>query len=355
MTAAVLLLLAPAIGQAQWLNYPTAGVPRLADGTPNLSAPAPRGADGKPDLSGLWSFPLQPAYVGNIATDLEPDQVQPWARALFTQRMLEFGKDDPSTIGCLPLGPRHVTGGGLANLVKIVQTPALTLVLHQDLAYRQIYTDGRPLPADPHPSFMGYSVGHWEGDTLVVVSTGFNDRTWLDFGGHPHTEALRLTERYRRRDFGHIEREVIVEDPRVFTAPVTVKAEMTLAADTDLLEYVCNENPKDRDHLVGRTTTEASVVVPQETLATYVGVYEFERSAAFGIRAIKVTLENGQLWVDLNGKGRLPLVPLSERLFSPRLIGTYEFVVDDRGVVTHLLSHSAEEVLRANRQNTPPR
>ena len=151
-----------------------------------------------------------PSLVGDIATDLKPGEVQPWAAALFAQRMSEFGKDDPSTIGCLPLGPRHVTGGGLR---KIVQTPALILILHEDLAYRQVFMDGRPLPTDPNPSFMGYSVGRWEGDTLVVESSGFNDRTWLDFGGHPHTEALRTTERYRRTSVGRIEREVTLRIP----------------------------------------------------------------------------------------------------------------------------------------------
>jgi len=349
---ATILLLTSSAG-AQWLNYPTSGIPRLPDGKPNLAAPAPRAPDGKPNLSGLWSFPLHPGYVGNIATDLAKEQVRPSAAALFAERMSEFGKDDPGTIGCLPLGPRHITGGGL-DLVKIVQTPSLTIVLHQDLAYRQIFTDGRPLPTDPNPSFMGYSVGRWEGDTLVVESVGFNDRTWLDFGGHPHSEALRITERYRRTDFGHIERQVTLEDPEVFTTPVTVAAEMTLVADTDLLEYVCAENPKDRAHLVGRTSEEKTVTVAPEILAKYVGVYELERSAAFGIRVINVSLENGRLWADLNGKGRLPLVPLSERMFSPRLIGTYEFVLDDQGVVTHLLSHSAEEVLRANRRGATP-
>jgi hypothetical protein len=287
--------------------------------------------------------------VGDITTDLKPGDVQPWAAALYAQRMAEFGKDDPSTIGCLPLGPRHVTGGGLR---KIVQTPSLIVILHEDLAYRQVFMDGRPLPADPNPSFMGYSVGRWDGDTLVVESTGFNDRTWLDFGGHPHTEALRTTERYRRTSVGRIERQVTLEDPRADNAPVTIRADMTLAPDTDLLEFVCNENPRDRDrqHLVGRTAEERAVVVPPELLAKYVGVYELERPAGFGIRTIEITREGNQLWVALNGRGRLPMTPLSERMFSPRLIGTYEFVMDAQGTVTHLLTHSAEEVVRANKR-----
>jgi hypothetical protein len=334
---------------AQWLNHPTPGLPRLANGRIDLAAPAPRAPDGHPDLTGLWSFSVPPSLVGDIATDLKPGEIQPWAAALFAQRMSEFGKDDPSTIGCLPLGPRHVTGGGLR---KIVQTPALILILHEDLAYRQVFMDGRPLPTEPNPSFMGYSVGRWDGDTLVVESSGFNDRTWLDFGGHPHTEALRTTERYRRTSVGRIEREVTLEDRGAFNAPITIRADMTLAPDTDLLEYVCNENPRDRDraHLVGRTADERRVVVPPELLAKYVGIYDLERPAGFGIRTIEITREGDQLWVALNGRGRLPMTPLSNRMFSPRLIGTYEFVMDGQGTVTHLLTHSAEEVVRANKR-----
>ena len=195
--------------------------------------------------------------------------------------------------------------------------------------------DGRPLPTDPNPSFMGYSVGRWEGDTLVVESSGFNDRTWLDFGGHPHTEALRTTERYRRTSFGRVERQVTLVDPGAFNAPITIRADMVLAPDTDLLDNVCNENPRDRDraHLVGRTAEERRVVVAPELLAKYVGVYELERPAGFGIRTIEITREGDQLWVALNGRGRLPMTPLSDRMFSPRLIGTYEFVMDAQGTV----------------------
>jgi len=157
---------------------------------------------------------------------------------------------------------------------------------------------------------------------------------------------------YRRTSFGRVERQVTLLDPGAFNAPITIRADMTLAPDTDLLEYVCNENPRDRDraHLVGRTADERAVVVPPELLARYVGVYELERPAGFGIRTIEITSEGNQLWVALNGRGRLPMTPLSERMFSPRLIGTYEFVMDAQGTVTHLLTHSAEEVVRANKR-----
>jgi len=128
---------------------------------------------------------LHPGYVGNIAADLEPDDIEPWAAGVSATQMSDLGKDAPGTIGCLPLGPRHILGGGLASRAKVVQTPTLIVILYEDLAYRQIFMDGRELPKNPHPSFMGYSIGHWEGEELVVESLGFNERTWLDFGGHP--------------------------------------------------------------------------------------------------------------------------------------------------------------------------
>src|SRR5437763_7389048 len=170
---------------AQWLNYPTPGIPRTKDGKPNLSAPAPKTPDGKPDLSGAW-YKLSPKYGRNVAADLKPGEVQPWAEALVQQRTENLGKDSMNTQS-LPLGPAYpITGDGTtsAGMMKIIQTPALIVMLNPDLTHRQIYMDGRKLESNPNPSWMGYSVGRWEGDTLVVESNGFNDRTWLDSGGH---------------------------------------------------------------------------------------------------------------------------------------------------------------------------
>src|SRR5712691_7598953 len=191
---------------AQWLEHRTPSIPRTADGKPNLTAPAPRAADGKPDLTGLWSMSGNVA-VNNVG-DLKPAEVQPWAQALVQQRTENFGKDNP-LYQCLPEGPGFITGAGTK---RILQTPAMIAILNEDLTYRQIYMDGRALETAPNPSWMGYSVGHWDGDTLVVESSGFNDRTWL-VGGHPHTEALRMTERYRRTDLGHLEIAVAYQDP----------------------------------------------------------------------------------------------------------------------------------------------
>jgi len=354
-SVAVAVLLFGSSLSAQWLSEPARGIPRLPDGKPNLSARAPRTADGKPDVSGVWLTPLHPGYVANVATDLEPSDVQSWAARLFDERMNELGKDDPGTIGCLPFGPRAITGGGQAGRAKIVQTPGMILVLFEDLAYRQIFMDGRALPTNPSPSWMGYSVGHWEGDDLVVESSGFNDRTWLDYGGHPHTESLQITERYRRTDFGHMQRQMTLRDPGAFNRPITISAEMTLTPDTDLLEYVCAETPQDTFHLVGRSTEEKSVRVAPAILAKYVGVYEFEDATTFGIRTVNVTASDGQLFADFNGKGKMPLMPLSETMFSPRLLGTYEFVLDARGVVTHLMAHGIEGSIKATRRPDPAR
>ena len=295
-------------------------------------------------MSGHWLMPLHPGYVGNIAADLDTTDVQPWADALFMERLAVFGKDDPGTIGCQPLGPRRITAPGRA---KIFQTPTEIVVIFEDLTYREIFMDGRQLPQDPFASFMGYSVGHWEGDDLVVESIGFNDGTWLDYGGHPHTESLRITERFRRTDFGALHRSVTLDDPETFNTPITIEADAVLAADTELIETVCAETPRDRFELSG---TAARVQVAPDLLAKYVGVYELTEAAAFGIRVFGVSLSGSQLFVDFNGKGRMPLVPLSDTTFSPRLLGTYQFVTDDRGLVSHLLLHAVEGTFDAIRR-----
>src|SRR5580765_2871552 len=268
--AAVLgMTLLSASAPAQWLRQPTPGLPRTADGKPNLGAAAPRAADGHPDLTGLWQLGTEIGYAANITADLAAADIQPWAAALSRKRLEDFGKDDPEITGCMPGGPRHITRGGLT---KIIQTPVVIIFLFEDLAYRQIFLDGRQMPKDPNPTWMGYSIGRWDGDTLVVETSGFNDRTWLDFAGHPHSEALKMTERFHRRDFGHIDRQVTLEDPTVYAKPITLSGGGNLVADTDLIEYVC-ENEKDRAHLVGRTAQEKKVVVSRDVLATYVGVY----------------------------------------------------------------------------------
>lgn len=248
----------------QWLNYPTAGIPRTKDGKPNLSAPAPRTRDGKPDLSGMWDVlhnrPCPPEGCADMFIPQEFLDIgfnlkgglpyQPWAAAITKHRIEENRKTDPNVF-CLPVGIVRMYTTPLFR--KIVQTPGLLVILNErDAAYRQIFTDARPLPADPQPSFNGYSTGKWEGDTLVVRTTGFRDGIWLDANGSPLTEAGKITERIRRPNFGTLEIEITVDDPKAYTNPWTVKLTQLLKPDTDLLDYYCAENEKDVPHLVGK-------------------------------------------------------------------------------------------------------
>jgi len=253
-----ILSAAPAL--AQWENVKQPNIPRTADGKPNLSAPAPRATDGKPDLSGMWWMPnrgpantgIPPKYLNNIASDLKPEEVplQPWAAALFKKRGVDdLSKDFPYT-KCLPTGPMI---GSFPAPWKVIQTPGLVAILYENsMTYRQIFTDGRVLSKDPEPTFMGYSIGHWEGDTFVVETSGYNDKTWLDFSGHPHTDALKMTERFRRRDFGHMEIQITFNDPKAYTKPWTVTIVPQLYLGGDLLESVCTENEKDLQHVSGK-------------------------------------------------------------------------------------------------------
>lgn len=245
----------------QWLDHTAAGIPRLKDGKPNLAAPAPKTRENRPDLSGTWWVPHHgregvldppPKYLVNLAADLKPENfpILPWADALSKQRAADLGKDAPFS-RCLPLPVPTIFTEPLP--FKILQMPALTAILFESQGrYRQIFTDGRSLPKEPEPAWLGYSVGKWEGDTFVVETTGFNGRSWLDAGGHPYTDALRVTERFRRPDFGHIELRATIDDPKAYSRPWTVTIPIELVPDTELLESVCNENEKDVPHLVGK-------------------------------------------------------------------------------------------------------
>lgn len=238
----VALALSAAPVGAQWLDVPAAGIPRTADGKPNLAAPIPRGTDGKPDLSGLW----QPndILIGDIAKNLKPGEVpyQPWAEKLYKERRADQGREDP-TANCI------VGGVPRSDLVpypfKVLHRPGLTVILYEAVhSYRQIFSDGRDFPKDMNPSWFGYSKAKWEGDVLVVETTGFNDRGWLDNFGKPATDALYVTEKFRRKDFGHMDIEITIDDKKAYTKPWTVTLPLLLKPDTDLLEYICNENNK---------------------------------------------------------------------------------------------------------------
>ena len=329
-TLAALLVFGVGSADAQWLNHPTPGIPRTKDGKPNLSAPAPRTADGKPDFSGVWGLDAGPALF-YIAGELKPGEADPAVGKLLQAREENIQFDDPF-VHCLPEGPRF--SHFLAFPKKIVQTPNLVIVLGEDLTYRQIFLDGRPLPKDPNPSFMGYSVGRWEGDTLVVESVGYKERTWLDFAGNPHSEQLRLTERWRRLDFGRLEIQETFVDPVYYKRPLNVKVTGTLVPDTDLLEYVCAENERDRPKLIGTATEMRKqykpVKVAPEVLAQYVGIYDFRFPENPTVPSMwPVTLNEGLLFI-----GPVPLTPISDSRF---LLGTnpLEFIKDAQGRVTH--------------------
>ena len=230
----------------QWVNVPLPNIPRTADGKPNLSAPTPKTADGKPDLTGIWRNP-EGRYLDNIAWKGIEVPFQPAAAALYKQRQETMSKDRPSG-RCLPHG---IPDAMLvpATPFKLIQTPSVTLILFENQGrFRQVFTDGRDLPQEMEPTWLGYSVGRWEGDTFVVDSKGFNDKTWLDDGGHPHTDAYHAIERFHRRDFGHLDVEMSFDDPQMYSKPFTVKIPHDLLPDADIFEMFC-ENEKDRDHL----------------------------------------------------------------------------------------------------------
>jgi hypothetical protein len=252
---------------AQWLNYPDARTPRTKDGKPNLTAPAPR-LNGKPDLSGLWQAEKTPAreyesvlgkefsalqvdtyditkHVLNVFWGLKPEEepLRPEGVAIMKQRSTLQYPHANCLPGSIPLAL-------LVFTFKIIQTPQEIAMLTESDLPREIHTDGRPLPEDPNPTWMGYSVGRWEGDTLVVDTAGLNDKGWIDAFGHPRSESMHITERYRRRDFGHMDLEITFNDPKYYTRPFSLKTGLSLIPDSDLLEYVCNENEKDRPHLV---------------------------------------------------------------------------------------------------------
>jgi hypothetical protein len=249
---------------AQWVDYPTPGVPRTPAGTANLNAPTPRSIDGHPDLSGIWDIEHNRPCPPDGCPDMRVGQefldigwgvkgglpYQPWAAKIVKERIENNGKDDPTTL-CSSAGIiKNLTS---PLLRKIIQVPGLLIILSErNENYRQIFTDGRPLPSIDLPSFNGFSSGRWEGDTLVVQTIGFKDGLWLDHVGSPMTDAAKVTERFRRVNYGKLEIEVTVDDPKAYTNPWTVKLNHSIVADTELVDYNCLENEKDVQHLVGK-------------------------------------------------------------------------------------------------------
>jgi hypothetical protein len=237
---------------AQWDPYPWKRVPRTADGKVDLNAPAQRTSYGKPDLSGFWMPEPQTKYLLSLAADMKPEDVPltAWGREIYNARIANNGKDHPG-VSCLPSGIPEKDN--IPDGLKLVQTEDLTLLLHESRTiYRQIFTDGRPLPKDPQPTWMGYSIGHWDKDTFVVETIGQNGKTWLDMRGLPGTEALRVTERFSRPKIGHMDIDVTIDDPKAYTRPWSVKLGWRLLPDAELIESICEENNRDPVHMVGK-------------------------------------------------------------------------------------------------------
>ena len=245
------LLFTASLGSAQWASPKTLGIPRTPDGKPDLKAKAPRTADGSPDLSGLWSFSDE-TYWHDISENLGPDGVplQPWAANLYRERRDSEGKDNPIA-RCMPAGVPTIDTIPLPR--KMIQTPEFVAILYEyNMEYRQIFTDGRGLPDDPNPNWLGYSVGRWDGDTLVVETAGLKDNTWLDLFGHPATDALRVTERLHRLDFGNLEIEITMTDAKAYTKPWRIALQLHLMPDNEVLEWICLEGNKGMEHMVGK-------------------------------------------------------------------------------------------------------
>jgi hypothetical protein len=269
MNKVLAILLATAMPvAAQWLNYPDSRTPHTRDGKPNLSAPTPR-VQGKPDLSGVWQAERtsEQEFVRALGKEFAQLQIDPqdftknvfnvfWGLPPEAEPLKPAGiaaykrhQENPTQYPhtqCLPDG---LPADMLVLAFKLLQMPQETVILTEiGSPPRQIYTDGRPLPKNLDPTWMGYSIGKWEGDTFVVHTTGLNERGWLDALGHPRSEQMQINERYLRRDFGHMDLEFTFDDPTYYTRPFSVNVKLNLLADSDLLEYVC-ENEHDRAHL----------------------------------------------------------------------------------------------------------
>jgi hypothetical protein len=266
--AAVSVAVPPAL-TAQWVLQPATGIPRTPDGKPNLDAPTPRTADGKPDLSGVWANPwatgggrgrgaapppkvsldaIPEASFGNVGVGFTNGlPLQPWAADLLKKRMADNSKDNPDA-HCLPMG--FMQFHEHPQFRKILQAPGVFIIIYEaNYGLRQIFMDQRSVPKDPEPWWYGYSLGKWEGDTLVVQTTGFTDDIWLDINGSPLTSAGKTIERFRRLNYGTLEIEVTVDDPKAYTRPWTVKVTQRIAPDTELNEFICEE--RDAPHYVG--------------------------------------------------------------------------------------------------------
>lgn len=323
---------------AQWWDWKSPNVPRKEDGRPDMHAPVPRTAEGRVDMSGLW---VPDDARGTL---FDTSKIRGWALDAMTEAENNYYRTDPR-FHCLPSGPSSYPAGiSVGGTRRMVQHPDRIVVLNGDMTYRQIHMDGRRLVPEPVlPTWMGYSAGHWDGDTLVVESNGYNDRTWLTREGLPHTDQLRITERYTRVDYGHINLAITYDDPGVFTEPVQAIVDLVLRPDGSMQEVICNESETGRKHYSGQVSqAEAKEVeVPLKVLESYVGTY---RGRWLGsLVTAEVTLKDGRLFLtrtprysDTGGNtdnDTSPLIPQSQTAFDSNFGLGWIFNLDDDGRV----------------------
>jgi len=339
ITALLFLMLLSLPLSAQWFGWTPPGIPRTADGSVDVNAPAPRTLDGHADFSGMWV----PSDARGTLFDLE--NYQDWALEVMTEQERSFFVNDPR-FNCLPDGPAsYLAGPSVGGGRRIVQTPSFIAVLNGDMTYRQIHMDGRdPVEDAILPSWLGYSAAHWEGDVLVVETSGFNDKTWLTREGLPHTDQLRITERYTRTDFGLVELEISYDDPGTLKVPVQVTIDLAYRANADFLEVVCTESETAQKHYTGELSQaeEKIVEVPVDLLETYVGTYQ---GVWLGnLITAEVTLEDGELFLtrtprysDTGGNtdsATSPLVAQSQNAFDSTFGLGWIFNTDENGDIS---------------------
>jgi hypothetical protein len=342
LAALLLLAFVSSSADAQWFDWQSPLIPRTADGRPDLSAPIPRTAAGGVDLSGLW------VPEGARGSLFDEAKIRGWALDAMAEAQRTFYTADPR-FHCLPSGPSsYPAGASVGGTRRILQHPEIIAVLNPDMTYRQIFMDGRALEPEPLlPTWMGYSVGRWEGDTLVVESNGYNDRTWLTREGLPHTDQLHITERYTRLDYGRMQLEITYVDPGTFTEPVQATVDLVLRPDGAMLEVICNESQTGQRHYSGDIgqAERNEVDVPLAILERYVGTYQGVWLGSL-VTAV-VTLEDGDLYLtrtprysDTGGNtdsDTSRLIPQSETAFDSLFGLGWVFEVDERGEATSVL------------------
>jgi hypothetical protein len=348
----LLALTAPSLC-AQWPTSVAPGVPKAASGDSNLLAPTPRMADGKPDLSGLWeNAPLAPGSPAAPASTADQPPLatffdvgagfkdglplRPWAAELLKQRRENNSKDNPDA-HCLPMGLLQFHEHPQPR--KIVQTPQLVVIIYEaNYGLRQIFLDGRPSPNnDPQPWWYGYSIGRWDGDTLVVETTGLRDGGWLDIAGSPLTDQAKITERFRRLNFGTLQIDVTIDDPKAYTKPFTVRFNQRVTPGQELIEFICNENEQSASHLLGKDSgSSSSFSLDPKVFDGYAGQYQMAPGAV-----MTFSRQGNQFFGQFPGQPPFEIFAASEREFYLKVFDArFTFEVDNRGRAIAVIVHT---------------